>query len=221
MKRLTMFLLVFLLVPASASADDGGFWDWLWRMGPKFWGIGSEIHLVCLDANGNRVNDCERGFSGLWHLITARPALIRGLSTFDTIKHEVDFRFTIFRKYGDRFSNDTSAVPDTRSIYAAKLMGMYHYHVTHPIEVGAGAGVVPFFGDGFQAFARGIVTPISLVVAPFREGKGRALTLRIEESYLTGELSGNRLGNGQVVFGNQGEWNFSFAAGFDLRRLSP
>ena len=57
MKRVAMFVLVCVcvLVPSVAHANDGGWWDWLWKWDAKFMGVGSEIHLLCLDESGNRL----------------------------------------------------------------------------------------------------------------------------------------------------------------------
>ena len=47
MKRLTILAILCLLCASSARADDG-WWDFLWRMDPKFMGPNIELHL-CWD----------------------------------------------------------------------------------------------------------------------------------------------------------------------------
>ena len=134
MKRLTMLLLLCtsLLVPKTAHADDGGWLDWLYGMDPKLVGVGTDVHLLCLKANGQPFKPCEEWFliPRLLHLgQSPQPIQIADL------KHEVDFRLGFYWKYGDRFSD----VADTRSIKALRLMLMYRYHPDVHISVGLGA----------------------------------------------------------------------------------
>ena len=51
--RLVFLVLVCSLRPIVAHADDGGWIEWLEKWsGPKLVGIGSQIHLLCRDADG-------------------------------------------------------------------------------------------------------------------------------------------------------------------------
>ena len=201
--RLILLVLVCSCNPAVARAGDGGWIEWLEKWsGPKLVGIGSQIHLLCYDAQNNPVS-CER-----WY------GLIREPVAFDTIRHELDFRFGYYWMYGSRFSD----VDDRRSVKAWRLMGMYHYHAHRWLEVGAGAGLMPVFGEGFDSFTRGLLTPVSLRIAPFREGVARGITLQSETSYIFAGFTGADLGNTATGYSTGGEWNVSFAAGFDFRR---
>ena len=212
MKRLSMLVLVCMcvLVPTAARADDGLWLDWLFKWDPKFVGVGGEIHLLCLDDQSQRI-DCENWFKNFGKLFAGRRP-VNDTVDFDRIKHEIDFRIAFYWTYGSRFSDEK----DDRNIYASKLMGMYHYHFNRMWQLGGGAGVTPLFGDGFRRFSRSIITPISLLYAP---SKIPVLTLRFEYSYLPEDLSGPNFANFQTEFANKGEWNPSFAVGFDLRRL--
>jgi len=201
--RPVLLVVVCLSAPATAYANDGGWIEWLEKWsGPKLMGIGSQIHLLCLDAEGHPVN-CERWWG-----------LVREKVDFEKIKHEIDFRFGFYWMYGSRFSD----VVDERSVKAWRLMGMYHYHALPWLELGLGAGLMPIFGEGFDAFTRGVITPMSLKIAPFSGGIQKGVTLQTETSYIFGGITGADLGNTATRYGTGGEWNVSFAVGYDLRR---
>jgi hypothetical protein len=202
-QRLILLLLVCAFSPAVARADDGGWIEWLEKWsGPKLVGIGSQIHLLCRDDENSPI-DCERW----WGL---KPITV----DFDRIRHEVDFRFGYYWMYGSRFSD----VEDKRSVKALRLMAVYHYHALRWLEVGGAAGIMPVFGEGFDGFTRGVLTPVSLRIAPFREGLGRGVTLQSETSYIFSGFSGADLGNTTTRYATGGEWNVSFALGYDFRR---
>jgi hypothetical protein len=201
--RLLVLVLVCSLSPIVAHADDGGWIEWLEKWsGPKLVGIGSQIHLLCRDADGNPV-DCERWWG-----------LTRNEVDFDKIKHELDFRFGYYWMYGSRFSD----VDDQRSVKGLRLMGVYHYHALRWLEVGVAAGIMPVFGEGFDSFTRGLITPLSLKIAPFGEGMAKGVTLQSETSYIFGGVTGADLGNTTTRYATGGEWNVSFALGYDFRR---
>jgi hypothetical protein len=201
--RLILLVLVCSCNPAVARAGDGGWIEWLEKWsGPKLVGIGSQIHLLCYDAQNSPVS-CER-----WYGLVREPV------AFDTIRHEVDFRFGYYWMYGSRFSD----VEDTRSVKTWRLMGMYHYHAHRWLEVGAGAGFMPVFGEGFDSFTRGLLTPVSLKIAPFGGGVARGITLQSETSYIFAGFTGADLGNTATQYSTGGEWNVSFAVGYDFRR---
>ncbi len=201
--RLILLVIVCSFTPALARAGDGGWVEWLEKWsGPKLIGIGSQIHLLCRDEDGNPI-ECERW----WGL---KPNNV----DFDRIKHEVDFRFGFYWMYGSRFSD----VQDERSVKAFRFMGTYDYHALRWLEVGFGAGFMPIFGEGFDGFSRGFITPVILKIAPISEGVGRGVTLETQTSYIFGGITGADLGNVATRYGTGGEWNVSFAVGYDFRR---
>jgi hypothetical protein len=208
MKRLSIALLVCgcTLIPAAARADDGGWLDWLFRMDMKLVGYGSEVHLLCLDDAGQRVRDCE----DLWGIPRlfgySRPP--RAAAFFNTLKHEFDFRFAFYHKYGERFGD----VHDERAVHAWRLMGMYYYHVNSRVAIGGGAGSLRFSGDGFDDFTQGIIT----VSVPVHVRGG--WSVRPELAYLAGEWSGADLGNHTTTFSKNGELIKSIAIAYDWRR---
>lgn len=204
--RLLAVVCICLLSPAAARADDGGWWEWLEKMsGPRMRGIGTDVHLLCLDDTG-KAFACERLFGGF-----------ADDKTFKDIKHQIDFRVGFYWKVGERFSDVGG---DTGSIFAWKLMALYHYHVHPQLNVGVGAGYLPVFGKDFDLFSRGIITPVSVVWAPLNKGGvwGRSFYVRAETSYITQGMSGADFNNPTTKFATKGEWNSSFAIGFDFRR---
>ena len=222
MKRLTVAALVCVcaLVPSAARADNGGWLDWLYSLDPKLVGYGTEFHL-CLDAT-NKIVNCEDWF-GIPHKLFGKPWV-----TLDNVRHEVDFRVGYYWKYGDRFSDVPDDAVKGDSIHALKLMVLYHYRPPDKhLAVGFGAGFMPFFGDGFEGFSRGIVTPISIIYAPAASGHSsstgdfwkKAFIIRAESSYIMQGFTGLDFGNATTKYtSNGGEWNFSAAFGFDFRR---
>jgi hypothetical protein len=187
-----------------ALAADGGWIEWLEKMsGPKLWGVGTEFHLFCIDTQRKLVN-CERFFG-----------FKRTDVPFADIKQQLDFRVALYWKYGDRFSDDPT---DLRGVQALKLMAMYRYTQSDWLELGFGGGYMPFFGEGFDLFSRGIITPISITIAPIRSGPLDGLTIRAEDSYITNGFSGATFGNTVTRYSTGGEWNTSLAIGYEFRR---
>ena len=65
MKKMALLLAVSVcvLTPSTARANDGGFWDMLFRWDPKFIGFGTDFHIFCLDASRQRIKGCEEWFT--------------------------------------------------------------------------------------------------------------------------------------------------------------
>jgi hypothetical protein len=219
MKKITLLLVVCvcILMPSVARADDGGFWDMLFHWDTKFFGYGTDFHVLCLKESGDRVQGCEEWFKNLPH--TFHPSRSNHPFDFKDIKHEFDFRVVYLRSYGQRIPDSELAASDTnkndtRAVNAWKLMGLYYYHFNSQMQLGAGAGAIPIWGDDVTRVWRGIGTA-SLILSPAPRS---IWTFRLEESYLTNSISGATLGHPSATFGINGEWNFSATIGFDLRR---
>ena len=212
MKRLAtlLFVCACVLAPAPARADDGGWLDWLFRLDPKFVGVASEIHLWCLDKDGGKI-PCERFYT--------RRKLVRDQQevTFEMIKHEFNLRFAYYHTYGDLF--DTNR---TDSAHAIKLMGFYAYRPDGHITVGAGAGVLPFFGgDTVETRWSGVITPMSIRYSPRRGGTiGRAFFVHGETSWISDPPTPDLFAqsSSQTRSDHRGEWNASVGFGFDFRQ---
>ena len=219
MKRVAMFVLVCacLLVPLEARANDGGWWDWLWKWDPKFYGFGSEIHLLCLDQSGNRLRGCEQWFKNVGRLIIGKRNEIQHLVSADVIKHQIDFRFGYYRNYDARY--DAPDPPSDGTINALKLMVMYNYHVTPHVALIGGMGYLPVWGDRFphNPESRGIMSAGLLFHVP----KVEWLTVRPELGWIPGGFTGADFGDPGVSYAKENIVNFSIGIGFDLRRYVP
>src|SRR4029079_10670034 len=103
-----------LLVPTTARADDGGFWDWLFHWDTKFVGLGTEFHARCWTGDGKKVEHCEEGFKNLPHLFKPTES-VHQFTTYEgrqparvefaQIEHEINIRVTYLHSYGQRISD--------------------------------------------------------------------------------------------------------------------
>jgi len=220
MKRLNVLMLVclILLAPAAARADDGGFWDWLFKMDTTFTGFGTDFHLRCLDANKQRIPECEHMFGQFYKVFTGDP--IVG-PEYGTIKHEINLRAAFYWRVGESFPGapvDTQPNGDDKNnpgLMAIKVMPMYVWHKNEMLHFGVGAGFLPIF-NGAHLQPRGVFTPLSVTVGP----RNSKFFVRAEGSVLTGEFSAAGFGATGSNFKKNTEWNWSVAAGFDLRRIA-
>jgi len=229
MKRLAMLLLVCTctLVPARARADDGGWYDWLFKWDAKLMGVSTEIHLVCLDRDRNQVYGCEEWFKNLLRLnrIEHKFRVINATTNtveprkFDDIKHEFDLRIGYLRNYGARYDEDKSRGEEIKgAINAFKLIAIYHNHLTPDLAVGGGAGYLPVWGERFGTLSRLILT-VDAVYRPSRRAK--AFLVRPEFNFIPQGFDAAEFGDdpAKVSYSRKPEWNFAIGVGFDLRRI--
>jgi hypothetical protein len=229
MKYASMVILLglSLLVPTEARANDGGWWDWLWKWDPKLTGVSSEIHVLCFDRTGARVRKCEEWFTRMPRLFTGKeidhefhvlegPARTRRpILRVSDIKHEIDFRFGYFHNYGRRYSPPHP--PSDGAIHALKLMGTYLYRVNDRVGFGGGAGVIPVWGERFEGTqTRGIVTG-NMVFNP----GGKWFAIRPEVSLITKGFTADQFGDPGVSYAKDHLWSYAVSFGFDLRRIGP
>lgn len=206
MLRVLILVSACALIPATARADDGGWWEWLQGLsGPKLMGVGTDVHLFCIHDDGT-IARCEKWFFTSYD------------TQYEKIKHQFDVRIGFNWKRADERFTDVGG--DTRSLRSLKVMAMYYYRVHPQVNLGFGGGVEPFFGDGFSTTSRGIVAPASIVIAPFPSGNrfAKAFYFRLEESYIASGFTAADFGNSISKFVSSGEWNGSIALGFDFRR---
>jgi hypothetical protein len=221
---------VCLVAPATARADDGGFWDMLFHWDTKFFGYGTDFHLLCYREPGERVKNCEEFFRNFLKVfrpdsITHRFAIDNANKIyFQDIHHEINFRVSLMHSYGQRIP-DAKLPPgdllldDTRKIWAAKLLGMYYYRPPFAeghLDVGGGVGFIPIFGADVDATWRGVATASALYSLPWRPV--RAWYVRGELSYLTRTISAAGLGHPGAPDIGPG-LNPSVTVGFDVRRV--
>lgn len=212
MKRVVRFVFVgmCLVAPASAYANDGGWWDWLWKWDAKFMGVNGEIHLLCLDAAGNRLARCEQWFKNVGRAVIGRPA--QHFVAPELIKHQIDFRFGYYWNHGPRY--DEPDPPADGKLRALKLMATYTYHANRFVALTAGSGYLPVWGDRFDGESRGILSTGMLFHIP----KAQWLTVRPELSLIPGGFTGADFGDPDVSYAKENIVNFSVGIGIDLRR---
>jgi hypothetical protein len=102
-----LMCVCLVLTPAIARADDGGFWDMFFRWDTKFFGYGTEFHVLCLNKSGQRVENCEEWFRNLRHLFRPRNSQ-HFFTTFDGVTPDALDRTV-------RESPTTSSRPTIRS----------------------------------------------------------------------------------------------------------
>jgi hypothetical protein len=226
MKKTLCFLTVCacLLTPATARADDGGFWDWLFHWDTHFFGYGTEFHLVCLTGAGEIVDGCEEGFKNLKYLFrshdqiphafvpnvagTERPEPIE----FKDIRHEINLRVSFMHSVGDGLATEPNGVATT--IYALKLLGMYNLRIDQHLEIGAGVGAMPIFGDQVNRLWRPILMA-SVVVSPGGINYWRFDYARYGSAIAAPDGVRSELSSAV----DHPEWRWTVSTGFDLRRV--
>jgi hypothetical protein len=213
MKRVVMlvFVCVCLVVPGTAYANDGGWWDWLWKWDAKFMGVNGEIHLLCLDKSGNRLPGCESWFKNVGRgMIGKKPKIS---VPAEDLKHQIDFRFGYYWNHGPRY--DAPDPPTDGKLRALKLMATYTFHKNRYVAFTGGSGLLPVWGDRFDGELRGILSGGMLFHIP----KAEWLTVRPELSLIPGGFTGADFGDPGVSWAHDNIVNFSVGIGIDLRRI--
>jgi hypothetical protein len=210
MTKLRMLLLVCAcaLIPATARADDGGWWEWLQGLsGPKLWGAGTDLHLFCLDKDGHPFR-CEELFR--------KFPMTR---SYEDIRHQFDVAISVYGNYGMPLTDATTTGKES-TIWALKVMGLYQVRVHPMVNVGAGAGVMPFFSADFPTFSRMVVSPVRVRVTPFKTGGPwkKGFYLHSEVTYFTKGFTGADFGNAASKLATDHETIPTAGFGWDFRR---
>jgi hypothetical protein len=227
MKRMSMLVLlgVALVMPAEASANDGGWWDWLWKWDAKFMGGSTEFHLLCLDDQGRRVKYCEEFFTGLGQVFTGKKvthkfravdrtskALVR-LDNVTRIRHEFDLRVGYMKNLGSRY--DDADVHGT--ISTLRLMGAYVNHPVRWLALSGSAGYLRVTGDRFGSHSRAIMAGTAIL---YPIPKANLVGVRMEVTWIPKGFSAADFGDaGQSSYDKDSVWSAMLSAGFDLRRI--
>jgi hypothetical protein len=208
--RLCVLGLLFVALPAVARAESD-WWDVIeGYSGPgPFKGITFGERVFCVKEKAN-----ARGF-GTSACITDVDEKIRAY---------VNAEFGIYTS-GDkpRFS-DTPR--DTRTVHLWRIHADYMYRVSPLLDVGAGAGVHIFSGDGFDAHSNFVLTPLSIIFTPLGYIRssdkatrlGRLLRINFSENYITGDLTAADFGS-PSSYATHGEFNRKFGIGIDIGPL--
>jgi hypothetical protein len=217
---LLFVVCVGILEPATARADDGSFWDMIWHWDLKLQGIGTEFHLLCLDEAGHRVSGCEEWFKNMGHNPLSRrqwSQIPHSFQSFEAIRHEINFRFSVLYSYGDRIDDAKLAPGDSTAndarVVGLNLQGLYNYRITNRFDVGVGGGAIPLFR-----------LPNSVVWRPtatfaFVAGIRGPWYFRFATNYFGNTITASDLGHPTSTFSGGPEWGPSITIGYDWRRV--
>jgi len=112
---------------------------------------------------------------------------------------------------------------DTRMVNLWRIHATYFYRVSPLLDLGAGAGVMIFTGEGFDSQSHFVVTPLSLVFTPLgfirsspKATKwGRLLRVNFSENYVPGDIKASDF-NSTSSYATHGEFNRKFGIGVDI-----
>jgi hypothetical protein len=210
MRKGYVFFLVVLLAawPAKARAAISVL-DWLEALsgpGPSH-GVVFSGRVFCVD-QGEVVPWCLND-------VTNRNGQPRDVSSFLLI--DVGFYST---GNNPRF-DDTPT--DTRPVHTFRLEPVYMFRLHAMLDLGMGAGLIRFSGDGFDSLTRATLTPLRMTFFPLgflpRAGTGRwwGHFLRVEfaERFVTKGLNGADFGS-PSTYSTGGEFNTSLGVGVDF-----
>jgi hypothetical protein len=127
---------------------------------------------------------------------------------YDKIKNELSFRVGYYFTYGDPYSG----APEDAGLTGVKYQVFYHYHFNSVVRAGFGIGQFPIWGPGVPDDRSDlIITPVSVVVTPYK-----GLSIRAEITRIEGGLKPST--PMPVPFSPTPEWNYSIGVGWDFRR---
>jgi hypothetical protein len=190
MKRsfVVLLFMIVLVYPNTASAQLDLLWDWGERfIGPGPWtGYNAVVRFHC----GKMIPSAD-------------PRVARiGLDPNDpwcwdddsdaTIKAYVELRSGIHHTGGVIWNHHPvlfgDLPPETERMKIIKLEPFVMTRLNPAIDIGAGAGVNQFYGEGFS-FSRFLLTPLSILITPGAalypdRKKWRFLKIRYEMNYM-------------------------------------
>ena len=182
--RLLMLVTAMALWPGAAHA--AGFWSWLEELsGPgPFTGYMFSVPLTCFE-EGRRIACWERDIDG-------GQTLVAKFGRFSS---------------GDRprFQDLPANDPDNLgAVHVIPISGVYLFRLHRTFDVGPGAGIMRFSGDGFDALYRFTLTPVSASVRPLlafsRNRWARLLRIEVDTSFVTKGFTGADFGNTRTGF---------------------
>ena len=235
MKRLARVAVVCLcaLAPATARADDGGWWDNFWKFDAHFMGVGTDFHAFCYgkDADGKsrRIRGCEEWFRNipkLWkgglpehdfNYGTRVDGQVEYLDNLKDIKSELTLRVGYYQNRGARYKYDENHPDDAVYGYIGieRFMALEYWYPKPSLAIGAGGGLMLIHGDRFNAFTRGVITGSVVAYPP----AANALFIRFEVNSIPAGFRSEEFGDPPGLLNKDHEVNFTIAVGFDLRRV--
>jgi hypothetical protein len=195
-KRLLILLAILLAFPTLAWAQkDDGWWGTLERLsGPgPFYGGGVDLGLVCA------------ADTGPLYLCLLKAPTPDGRNEFPS--QVIGLRVSgVSSGDRERFEDITG---DRRPVHVLEIGASYKYRFHRAFDAGVAASWLRFSGDGFDAFTRVALTPVSVSLAPLAtasaEPWARVFRLRLEETYITKGFTGADFGNSRTAFSTDAE----------------
>ena len=162
LRRVLPFVLLVVLMPASASAQ--GFFRWLGRLsGPgPFWGASAEFALQCYGVNEKAKPEIpvKGRVAGVGVRVPCKDALLtdRHATVYLIVQGGIADDNPLF--YGDQGEAESAAVRLLKSGVSLD------WTVHKSLDVGAGFGLMYFAGPRFDNFSRGYVQPARVAFRP-------------------------------------------------------
>ena len=199
--RLIIFVVAVALWPAPAHAS---FWSWLEELsGPgPFRGYMFSFTVACVSDD----------------TLKACPV------SHDDTRQTIVVRFGRFHSNEDRprFKDLPVSDADNRGeVHVMPVSGLWMFRLHRSLEAGSGIGFMRVSGDGFDAFSKVSLTPLSATFTPFALSEDLAksrwayvLRVELDTSYFPQGFSGTDFNNSRTTFDSGPE--FLTRAGFVL-----
>jgi hypothetical protein len=208
--RVCLLALTFLALPAIGHAES----DW-WDVLESFSGPGPFKGVTF----GQRALCVKEDENGRTHSITSCVSDVD-----DKIKALVNAEFGYYTS-GDRprFSDTPT---DLRTVHLIRLHSTYMYRISPLLDIGAGAGVMIFTGDGFDSQSHPVVTPLAITFTPLGFIRssvnatkwGRFVRVDFSENWVFGDIKASDFGSASTYL-RTGEFNRKFGIGVDIGSL--
>jgi hypothetical protein len=200
--RVLAVLAIIILWPSPAHAARG-FWAWLEELsgpgsfdGPmyampiKCWHDGATVpcgYFKPHDPNVDRNETINRTFEISFGVLDSgdRP------------------------RFKDLVASGRDDADNHRKVIVVPINGVFLFRPHRSLDIGPGAGVLLFFGDGVEANPRLVLIPVSATWKPLlsttqsedRTGRlGRMLGLEFQASYITKGFTGADFGSTQTTY---------------------
>jgi len=187
MRRARLFVLAFVLILSPTAAQAASWWEWLEELsGPgPFTGVVGSVPVVC--QRGATWTHCWDKTKG-----DINTSVVVRFGWFDSGDHP---------RFKDLPATDAE---NTGKVRVVPISGLFLFRPHRAVDIGPGAGVMVFYGPGFDTFPRFVLTPVSASLRPlliWTDAKwARVLRLELDTSYVTKGFTGRDFGNTRTAF---------------------
>ncbi len=204
--RLIIFVVAVALWPAPAHAS---FWSWLEELsGPgPFGGYMFSFTVACVQ--GDQVKACP---------VTDRDTPQRIVVRLGRFTSKAD---------RPRFKDLPASDADNQGdVHVMPVSGLWLFRLHRSLEAGPGIGFMRVSGDGFDAFSKVSLTPLSATFTPFALCKDLAksrwayvLRVELDTSYFPQGFKGVDFNNNRTTFDSGPEFLTRAGVVFDVGAL--